>query len=105
MTAMEIRCDCGNVRGSVAEAASQRHNHLICYCSDCQAFARFVGSPETLDHQGGTEIVQVSCGDVTLAAGEEHLACVRLADGGLHRFYATCCNTPFGNAPGPGLPF
>jgi hypothetical protein len=43
---------------------------------------------------------------VTFKAGVEHLACVRLSETGLLRWYAACCNTPIGNTPATSrLPF
>ena len=100
-----IRCQCGEVKGQLREPAFERHNHLVCYCKDCQAFARFVGAKDTMNPRGGTDIVQVSCADVTITGGQESLACMKLTKGGLHRWYASCCNTPVGNAPGVGMPF
>jgi len=100
-----IQCQCGTVKGRINQRAFQRHNHLICYCRDCQAFARHLGGDNTMDSNGGTEIVQVSCADVTITEGQDSLACIRLAEGGLVRWYASCCNTPVCNAPGVDLPF
>jgi hypothetical protein len=82
-------------------------NRLICYCKDCQAFARFLGDPdETLDRQGGTEIVQLAASRVVLEGGAEQLAVVRLTERGMLRWYAMCCNTPIGNtAADPRLSF
>ena len=105
MGGITIRCKCGIVNGTLDDAALRRHNHLRCYCRDCRAFALYVGNEATLDAQGGTEIVQVNCADVEITEGEESVACVNLKEGGLPRFYASCCNTPIGNEPGPGMPF
>ncbi len=80
-----IQCKCGTVKGAVADQALTRRNHLMCYCRDCQAFARFVANENTMDDKGGTEIVQVSCADVTITEGQDSLAAIRLAEGGLVR--------------------
>ena len=53
-----------------------------------------------LDNYGGTAIFQVSPGHLTITEGAQHLACVRLGDRNLLRWYAACCGTPVGNTPG-----
>jgi len=100
-----VQCKCGTFKGQLSDTAFQRHNHLVCYCHDCQAFARYVGASMTMNERGGTEIIQVACSDVTITEDQESLAAVRLSEGGLTRWYASCCDTPVGNAPGTGLPF
>lgn len=90
-----IQCKCGAVRGQLEGGGI--HNRLICYCTDCRAFARFLGDPDVLDEQGGTEIVQVAQSRLRFVRGEECLAAVRLSDQGMLRWYASCCGTPIGN--------
>jgi hypothetical protein len=91
-----IRCTCGAVRGQLEGTGV--HNRLICYCTDCRAFAGFLGRTlEVLDEQGGTEIVQVAQPRLRFLQGEDQLAAVRLSEKGLVRWYASCCNTPIGN--------
>lgn len=91
-----IQCQCGGVRAHLEGEGI--HNRIICYCSDCRAFARFLGRAEqVLDAQGGTEIVQVSQARLRLVKGREFLAAVRLSDKGMLRWYATCCKSPLGN--------
>jgi hypothetical protein len=59
-----------------------------------------------LDAQGGTDIFQTSQASLTLTAGTERVACVRLTPNGLARWYASCCNTPIGNTLAtPAVPF
>ena len=53
-----------------------------------------------LDAYGGTSIFQVSPSRLTITEGERHLACLRLSDRNLLRWYASCCRTPIGNTPG-----
>ena len=73
-------------------------NRAVCYCKDCQAFAHFLGrSGETLDERGGTDISQILPRNVTFTQGIDVLACMRLTEKGLLRWYAGCCNTPIGN--------
>lgn len=70
----------------------------MCYCRDCQAFARFLGrAADILDAQDGTAVIQTFPGNVTFTEGQAALACMRLSERGLLRWYTTCCNTPVGN--------
>jgi hypothetical protein len=93
-----LECECGELSGEVDVTASC--NRGICYCTDCQAFAYFLGAAErVLDARGGTDIVQTSPQAVRLIRGRQHVACVRLTSDGLMRWYAACCNTPIGNTP------
>ena len=100
-----LSCRCGAVTGSVAN--ERLATHSVCYCEDCQAFARHLGrESEMLDARGGSEGVEVLPKDVTFHSGLEHLACVRLTQNGLLRWYAACCRTPIGNTPATRrLPF
>jgi hypothetical protein len=100
-----LRCHCGALTGTVAN--ERFANHSRCYCEDCQAFARFLGrEADLLDARGGFECIQALPKDVAFATGLEHLACVRLSETGLLRWYAACCMTPIGNTPPTGkLPF
>jgi Family of unknown function (DUF6151) len=73
-------------------------NRVICYCRDCQAFAHFLGrTPDILDAKGGTDVIQTLPANVTFTAGQDVLACMRLSEKGLLRWYTKCCNTPIGN--------
>ncbi|HVK98608.1 MAG TPA: DUF6151 family protein [Dongiaceae bacterium] len=92
-----IRCSCGAVRGAF-DSSSGPANRLVCYCKDCQSFAHFLKRPhDILDRYGGSEIVQTLPRSITFTAGVENLACMRLSEKGLMRWYARCCNTPIGN--------
>ena len=78
----------------------------VCYCSDCQAYARFLGTPGVVDQDGGTEVVASLPKHVHFTAGLEVLACMSLNERGLLRWYATCCSTPVGNTPrNPAVPY
>ena len=91
-----LQCRCGALKGYVSDSAGV--NRCVCYCSDCQAFAHFLGRPsEILDAQGGTDVIQTRPANVTFTQGAEGLACMRLTEKGLLRWYAACCNTPIGN--------
>jgi hypothetical protein len=71
---------------------------VVCYCKSCQAFAHFLGpQSQILDERGGTDVIQILPMNVSFTQGIEALACVRLTEKGLLRWYASCCNTPIGN--------
>ena len=100
-----IQCSCGAVKGTLSNTRDV--NRCVCYCRDCQAFAHFLKrETDILDSRGGSDIVQTLPRYVSFSAGTEHLACMRLTDKGLLRWYASCCNTPIGNtAPNFGMSF
>lgn len=102
---IHLRCACGALQGSVA--ATHRASRAICYCRDCQAFARFLG-PATgiLNELGGTDIMATTPAFVHFTQGREHVRCMSLSETGLLRWYAGCCRTPIGNTPRtPRLPY
>lgn len=91
-----LKCKCGAVQGHVLDGSPS--SRVRCYCTDCQAFGRYVGSEaRVLDAQGGTEIVQVCQSRLRFERGLEQLASVRLTDKGMIRWYSKCCRTPLGN--------
>ncbi len=98
-----LRCRCGHVRGLAREAAPQTGFRFICYCGDCQAFARFLERPDVLDGAGGTDIFQMPTGRVKLTAGTDAVRCLRFS-GKVFRWYTDCCRTPIGNTAGPRFP-
>lgn len=102
---LDISCQCGALKGRLESPAWT--NRAVCYCRSCQAFpARLGKAEETLDAQGGTDILQVPPGAVTFSQGDEELACLRITPKGPLRWYARCCNTPIGNSAGtPKLSF
>src|ERR1700686_3950624 len=91
-----LQCRCGTMKGFVANPRSA--NRAVCYCKDCQAFAHFLGrEADVLDERGGSDVIQTLPKNITFTQGIEALACVRLTQKGLLRWYAGCCNTPIGN--------
>jgi len=52
---------------------------FVCYCTDCQVFARLLERPDVLDAAGGTDIFQMPAGHVKLTAGADALRCLRLS--------------------------
>ena len=104
---LRLRCSCGALQGTAHGVSAAGGNHAVCYCDDCQAFQRFLGrASDVLDPHGGTDIFQMSAARLSLDAGREHLACMRLSPRGMCRWYAACCNTPIGNTlAAPSIPF
>lgn len=93
-----IRCRCGLLQGHVT--ATERAARALCYCRDCQAFARFLGDPtRILDDRGGTDVVATTPRFVKFTRSTEQLRCMSLSEKGLLRWYAECCRTPIGNTP------
>jgi hypothetical protein len=90
-----VQCQCGTLRGQLEGGGIS--SRIICFCSDCRAFANYLGRPDVLDKQGGTEIVQVAQPRLSFTQGADHLAAVRLKENGLLRWYASCCKTPICN--------
>jgi len=102
---IDVRCRCGEVRGIVADASPQTVNRITCYCDDCQAFAHQLGRADLLNKQGGSDIVQVAPAALSFTQGQNRIVGLRLSPKGLHRWYASCCNTPVGNTLSPAVPF
>jgi hypothetical protein len=93
---MPLRCRCGHVRGMASEVSPSVGFHFVCYCKDCQAFACHLARPDVLDAAGGTDILQMAAGRVTLIAGTDALRCLTFS-GKVLRWYADCCRTPIAN--------
>ncbi|MBK9265104.1 MAG: hypothetical protein IPM54_35655 [Polyangiaceae bacterium] len=105
-TDVELRCACGAVQGFVSEASPATINRAVCYCDDCQAFARFLGRYDIMNDRGGTDIVQVAPSRVRIVAGADKLRAMRLSQKGVFRAYTDCCKTPAGNSLySPRTPF
>jgi hypothetical protein len=101
---LRLRCQCGRVRGVASHVAPSTGFRFVCYCKDCQAFARFLERADVLDAAGGTDIFQLPPGRLKVTAGTDALRCLRLSPKVL-RWYTDCCRTPIGNtAAGPRFP-
>jgi len=100
-----LRCRCGSVRGVAIDVSPSRGIRFVCYCKDCQAFARFLERSDVLDGAGGTDIFQMPPGRVKVTAGTDAMRCLRFSSKVL-RWYTDCCRTPIANtAPWPRVPF
>lgn len=91
-----LRCRCGRVRGVASHVSPSSGFRLICYCGDCQAFARFLERRDVLDPAGGTDVLQMPPARVKLTAGADALRCLQLSEKVL-RWYSDCCRTPIAN--------
>lgn len=94
---MELQCDCGQFRARLKAFPQNTPGRLRCYCDDCQSYLHYLQRPELLDAHGGTEVIPAYPADVEILSGVDKLKCIRLFEKGIHRFVASCCNTPFGN--------
>jgi hypothetical protein len=84
------------VRGIARDAGPSSGLRFVCYCEDCQAFARFLERPDVLDPAGGTDIFQMAPARLRIHAGADALRCVCFSEKVL-RWYTDCCQTPVGN--------
>ncbi len=100
-----LSCACGKIRGVARGVDRSTGTRCTCYCRDCQAFAQFLGVDGIVDHWGGTDIYQMSPGQLQIDAEAGALACVRLSDKGMHRWYCASCKTPIANTMTAKLPF
>src|SRR5215831_17441857 len=93
---LPLRCRCSRVRGVASDVSPSTGFRFVCYCQDCQAFARFLERADVLDPAGGTDIFQMPPGRVKLTAGTDALRCLRFSNKVL-RWYTDCCRTPIAN--------
>jgi hypothetical protein len=101
-----LKCSCGSVQGVAKNISPETGNHIVCYCEDCQAFAKYLKrDADILDEYGGTDIFQVTPSQVEITAGSDQLRCIRLTEKGLFRWHTECCKTPVGNMISSGMPF
>jgi hypothetical protein len=76
---LPLRCRCTRVRGVASKVAPSAGFRFVCYCRDCQAFARFLERPDVLDPAGGTDIFQMPPGRVKFVAGADAVRCLRFS--------------------------
>jgi hypothetical protein len=101
---LPLRCKCGRVRGVAIDVSPATGFRFVCYCGECQAFARFLKRTDVLDGAGGTDIFQMPPARIKLTAGTDALRCLRFSDRVL-RWYTDCCRTPIANtSAGPRFP-
>src|SRR6187399_3404358 len=104
-TDIPLRCACGKLRGTALAVSPSGGCRVVCYCNDCQAFARFLARPGITDEWGGTDLFQMAPANLRIGEGADALRCVRLSAKGMYRWYCGDCKTPVGNSNGPRVPF
>ncbi|WP_417319654.1 DUF6151 family protein [Emcibacter sp.] len=106
MAEVNLKCSCGQIRGTAWDIVPHAGTRVVCYCEDCQAYARHLGQAETvLDEYGGTDIFQTAPAHMTITQGKEHIRSLRLTPKGPFRWYAGCCRMPIANTGPAKLPF
>lgn len=97
---LSLKCACQKLQGTINDLSPNLNQRFVCYCDDCQAYAHYLDRvKEVLDVNGGTEIVTCYPASIQITQGIDNLACVRLSDDGMFRWYASCCKTPIANTP------
>ena len=91
-----LRCRCGRIRGVASGVSPSTGFRFVCYCTDCQAFARFLAGTSILDAAGGTDIFQMPPARVHITAGADAMRSLARSRRVL-RWYADCCRTPIAN--------
>jgi Family of unknown function (DUF6151) len=105
-----LRCECGTIQGEI-RAKKEDGLRLLCYCKDCQEYAKFVAhegnkAQPALGRGGYSSLVQVCKVAVTIHTGQDKLQLARqtapaLPNGtapySMHRYYAKCCHVPVMN--------
>lgn len=105
MDNLALQCRCGQIKGRAIKVYPTDGTRVVCYCRDCQAFAKVLNAADrVLDAQGGTDIYQLPPARLQIHQGQEQIRCLRLSEKGLYRWYAGCCNTPIANTLAPRIP-
>ena len=100
-----LRCQCGALRGTLADKTVKSSVHVSCHCRDCRAFQVALGRDDPGAAEG-VRVLQIGPAGMEITQGVEHLAALRLSPRGPLRFYASCCNTPIATTPSRlSLPF
>ena len=104
MSEISLSCQCGKVKGTARNVSAKTGNHLVCYCSHCQAFMKELGKEELLDANGGSDIFQLPPCNLVIHQGQDQLRCLKLTRKGPLRWYTACCNSPVANVFSAGMP-
>ena len=106
MSIHSLKCSCGKVEGQMQAKAAKMGTRIICYCKDCQAFPKILGTGDKyLDEYGGTDIFQIPISHLEITEGQDYIRCLRLTEKGMFRWYTECCKTPIGNTLSAKWPF
>ncbi|WP_120497438.1 DUF6151 family protein [Kiloniella sp. EL199] len=106
MADIALECSCGKVKGKAHNISPATGRRVICYCEDCQNFAKKIGrADDMLNAHGGTDIFQITPSQVEITKGMDQLRYLKLSEKGIYRWYTNCRQTPAGNMVGPQIPF
>ena len=95
---LSFSCCCGLVAGTLVNPGPGVGDHVVCHCTDCQAFAeRLNAVNRVLDQHNGTALYQGRCASMEISKGRDQLACFHLTEKPTLRWYARCCDTPMFN--------
>lgn len=101
---LAFSCACGEMTGELTPQALRAGTHVECFCADCRAAHLYLGQSDP--RPGGIRLFQTTPNQIGFRSGASSLRLFRLGPNGLFRWYAGCCNVPFGNTlTRPGLPF
>lgn len=92
-----LSCVCGTVKGTL-EVVEGSFFHVHCLCCDCQRYASYLKNEDKiLDDYGASELFQTYPAYLKISEGHDSIACIRLSEKGLYRWYTSCCNMPLAN--------
>ena len=101
---LSFSCSCGQLQGTLSEAALHHGTRVDCFCPDCRAAELYFNQPDPAP--GPVSLFQTTPDMVELTAGADKLGLMRLSPNGLFRWHSTCCNTPmFNTLTTPRIPF
>ena len=99
-----LSCKCRQFQAGAERISRRSVNRVICYCSDCQAYARHLGRAEMLDSWGGSDIIQLPAASFRIVAGHEQIIGLKLSLKPTIRWLAKCCSSPVANMSSPKSP-
>lgn len=89
-----FHCRCGKLSGCLHDIDPTVGDHVVCHCSDCLAFLRYLDPAGPAPDAGkGVALFQTRVARMSIASGKEHLACVHLTEKPMLRWFASCCRT------------
>lgn len=87
MSEISLKCSCSTVQGVASQVTPKSGVRILCYCDDCQAFARFLDQEKlVLDEYEGTDIYQMPIANVRITQGKGQIRCMRLSHKGMFRW-------------------
>jgi hypothetical protein len=90
LTDLPFSCRCGQVKGTLHEAASNVGTHVRCFCSSCRAAMIYTGDPDPGDQ--GVTLFQTTPDKISFQQGQDQLAVFSFGPKNILRWRAACCN-------------